>query len=929
MVLDTTSKKIMGFAETTESGTITISALPLGKTYAFFLLMGHWENDASLPTLLNVGLTQCSLETAGSTTINIVMYPVVVNTVFSKDAETSEPVAGKTAYLSPGNWTVKWAIQRATAGTDGLDRLLAAQAIMEDAGYDVTPDYYKNGDLKIRKLRYIISGEKQEESGATTTKKDIGPYNISAYTGNIGDGGAVNFNVEYVPFNLTAVADWKIAYSGAQVTTAFDLDGGEVPIWIIRNGVNDLSSDGDTNFANFGKTDYANANANGAVRFVVGVEPGTPVPATPNPALLIKDGVFENPGAKSPEAYIGFTTEGYSDSADVYYAVVAYGAAAPGLSAYTGYLGALTADAYTAQKIRLENAVKAVQTNADVYVLLAKDGALSAPLVIQTDPTNGTPGWAWDGDGNGIAVTGITGVLTELPVGETKALTGTVTPGDATWRNIAWTVQDAGTTGASISRNGNTYALTATAAGTVTVTATVPHSGTEGNPDYTKDFDIIVNAAISVTLNTYAQTIPIPGTGTFGLTVTVTPFTRGQQVSWASSNTSVAKVSSATTSLNSKGTSSITVTGKSTSSTYITATIDGVTETCSVTVTEDWSGDIYGSPYKTWYVSSSGNDNRTGEGSGSALASMAAALEKIKAYYENNKSSWPQNSPAAISVSGTVGSSSTTNGFASIDNSDNEYPPILLTGTGTLTGSPSYQGPKVIVRASAGAVLIMENLKISAASQNTYNLGGVKLSNNSRFIMRSGGISGFNDGKNYGGAGGGLDVEGGSWAFMTGGTIKGNKSFSGGGVYIIESTFVMNGGTITENDAFHAGGVCIGSLGTFFMRGGEISKNTCTSDDANYTTYNMTANWSYGGGVGFSIRASGQESAFVKTGGTIYGSGTSANTVHVSNRGAAVGINAYSGSSLVKKIESTLGTSNNLYYNHNGTSFQLGYESGW
>ncbi|MDR0689516.1 MAG: hypothetical protein LBG08_04525, partial [Spirochaetaceae bacterium] len=67
MVLDTGSKKIMGFAETHESGTITIDALPLGKTYAFFLLMGHWEADASFPTLLNVGLTQCELTDKVST----------------------------------------------------------------------------------------------------------------------------------------------------------------------------------------------------------------------------------------------------------------------------------------------------------------------------------------------------------------------------------------------------------------------------------------------------------------------------------------------------------------------------------------------------------------------------------------------------------------------------------------------------------------------------------------------------------------------------------------------------------------------------------------------------------------------------------------------------------------------------------------------
>jgi hypothetical protein len=324
IVLDTASKKIMGFAEIHQSGTISVASLPLNRTYAFFLLMGHWkgqtqggrwipDNDDPFPTLLNVGLTQRTLDSEGPTGIEIMMYPVVVDTTFSNGTETVPPVAGKTTCLSPGNWSVKWAIQRAVGGTDGLDRLLAAQAIMEDTGYDAAPGSYTGGDLTIRKLRYITPGG-PVESEATTTTKDISPYDISAYTQTTGSGGAVNFNVEYVPFNLGAVADWKIAYSGKPVDTAFDLDGDQAPAWIIRNGLNDQAPDENTDFTRFGdKANYPNANANGAIRFVVEPEAGPMGTELDQGLLVISDGVFENPGTTKPYAYIGFKTGGTYD----------------------------------------------------------------------------------------------------------------------------------------------------------------------------------------------------------------------------------------------------------------------------------------------------------------------------------------------------------------------------------------------------------------------------------------------------------------------------------------------------------------------------------------------------------------------------------------------------------------------------------------
>jgi hypothetical protein len=87
-----------------------------------------------------------------------------------------------------------------------------------------------------------------------------------------------------------------------------------------------------------------------------------------------------------------------------------------------------------------------------------------------------------------VAVTGITDVPTSATAQAPLVLTGTVNPSNATNQTIIWSVRDAGTTGATI--GGNT--LTATAAGTVTVTATIVNGAT-ATTNYTQDFSINVS----------------------------------------------------------------------------------------------------------------------------------------------------------------------------------------------------------------------------------------------------------------------------------------------------------------------------------------------------------------------------------------------------------------------------------------------------
>ena len=92
-----------------------------------------------------------------------------------------------------------------------------------------------------------------------------------------------------------------------------------------------------------------------------------------------------------------------------------------------------------------------------------------------------------DGGDSFVAAADITLEKDTVAAGTPLVLSGTVTPGNATNRAIAWSVNSAGTTGATIS--GNT--LNTTGAGILTVTAKITNGLAEGTP-FTKDFAITV-----------------------------------------------------------------------------------------------------------------------------------------------------------------------------------------------------------------------------------------------------------------------------------------------------------------------------------------------------------------------------------------------------------------------------------------------------
>jgi hypothetical protein len=193
-----------------------------------------------------------------------------------------------------------------------------------------------------------------------------------------------------VPYNLTAGGLW----SGFNSQSAFDLDGTNAPVWIIRNGINDLAQTAATDFTafhNIGNPGAAAANGNGAVRFAIAVK--TPSEGGAG-SLEITDGKFVGPST-SDEPEICFTTGGYEkeEEAEVYYAVVPKGDDPPDYSDYT--LLDTVPEGEQTETITL--LVDQVGGDYDVYVIVYKDGEVSDPIVINTKEGGTDVDYEWAG----------------------------------------------------------------------------------------------------------------------------------------------------------------------------------------------------------------------------------------------------------------------------------------------------------------------------------------------------------------------------------------------------------------------------------------------------------------------------------------------------------------------------------------------------
>jgi hypothetical protein len=331
------------------------------------------------PTLLAAGLKD--LLVTGSGKITVVMWPIVVDTVFTTGDTTGASTArtaasvvtdGKpgTVSLLPVEWGVTWTLRQGTSG-NGLTALIDAQKKVDAAAGD---------NLLLKSKKTVVNGTESAAIIPAHTGNVI-TLDIGSYTSGIGKidtTGSVNFKLEYVPFNLTASAAW----SGIKAAdTAFDLTEGG-PVWILRNGVNDAAQNAATDFNKLGKAGYGSANGNGAAAFTIAAgAPGTPaVPNANGEYLLVKDGKFNGPD-NSTTPKITFTTQGYTGNGKVYYAAAPAGDE-PDPADYT-----LLDTVPAGEKHQRQITLKPEQAggNYNVYIVVMKGGAVSAPLIINPE----------------------------------------------------------------------------------------------------------------------------------------------------------------------------------------------------------------------------------------------------------------------------------------------------------------------------------------------------------------------------------------------------------------------------------------------------------------------------------------------------------------------------------------------------------------
>ncbi|MDR1108980.1 MAG: DUF6273 domain-containing protein [Spirochaetaceae bacterium] len=240
------------------SATLTVTALAYEKDYEFLLLMGHWERDYKaetpsgnyryvedrLPTLLAAG-RQTAHITLGDNTVTITLYPLVEDTKFrsADNSITVDTMKNGVFSLVPGAWDLVWTVVRGNSGTNGFTDLLAAQK--------ETPLF--------REAAARVSGETGQQP-ALSVAPDGNVVTLKFGTLPAGNTGAANFNLTYVPFSLNTAGKWN-GFTGLNIK-----DG--LPEWIIRNGINDLAQNADTDFtvaAKWGDT----KNGNGAAGFMV------------------------------------------------------------------------------------------------------------------------------------------------------------------------------------------------------------------------------------------------------------------------------------------------------------------------------------------------------------------------------------------------------------------------------------------------------------------------------------------------------------------------------------------------------------------------------------------------------------------------------------------------------------------------------------
>jgi uncharacterized protein YjdB len=295
VVDDSSPGAIWQFRETRQTSTgVVVGALTVpivrGHTYHFLFLGGHVPNPdtgsgaGNVPTLLASGyMTKTmSLDTSASK-LSLTMTPLVVDTAFVASASTGSPTSevrqagrlAKTVGLDANaHYTFRVMLGSRNAGVIAADDALKAAAgngieALTEAEKGVKGGVNYWGDLALKSNKAVFAGvEKPDfhdknQTPASTDAHSASGTGLAEYVFDmlgVGANLSMHFVMEYAPFGLADSVWAKDDGNGSPPPT-----GGVAPIWEIRNGLNDLPQNADTDFAAYGSTGSPTANANGAL----------------------------------------------------------------------------------------------------------------------------------------------------------------------------------------------------------------------------------------------------------------------------------------------------------------------------------------------------------------------------------------------------------------------------------------------------------------------------------------------------------------------------------------------------------------------------------------------------------------------------------------------------------------------------------------
>jgi putative hemolysin len=214
-----------------------------------------------------------------------------------------------------------------------------------------------------------------------------------------------------------------------------------------------------------------------------------------------------------------------------------------------------------------------------MHYVKRKMAVMAATLVVTAVAVLTAVGCSQPADSSSVKVTGVTlnKNTLSLTVGGSETLTPAIQPSNATNKNVSW--NSSNTTVATIN-NGTVNAL---AAGTATITVTTQDGGKTAQCTVTVTSGT-GTAVTGVTLNKNTLSLTVGGSET--LTPAIQPSNAtNKNVSWNSSNTTVATVNNGTVSALAAGTATITVTTADGGKTAVcTVTVNNPTGSTSITI---------------------------------------------------------------------------------------------------------------------------------------------------------------------------------------------------------------------------------------------------------------------------------------------------------------------------------------------------------